>query len=88
MSLMQHGRVVLIVTVGTSFGALIGSAVTWWLVKRHLYDSIDRLLDEVSRLTRQVDGLCKAIEYKKDRKSEFFSTTEEDTDVYEDAYEG
>ena len=82
------GRVVLIVTVGTSVGALIGSAVTWWLVRRHLCDSIARLLDEVSRLTRQVDGLRKSIEDKRKRKSELFSSTEEDNDVYEDAYGG
>jgi hypothetical protein len=88
MSFMLNRRVILVVSVGAGAGALIGSAVTWWLVRRSLYISIVRLVDEVERLSQVIERLQRTLEGKAARKLAPSSSADEDDDLFEDAYGG
>ena len=89
MSSVFDKRVVLIIATGTGLGALISSAITYLVVKRTLTETLLQLVERVSQLTQQVDRLRRLLEEKQARKPGFlFSSTEEEDDVYEDAYGG
>ena len=78
----------MVVIAGTSIGALFGSTITWWLIKRRLFRGLERLLEVVEHLAQQVDELHRTIDDKPTRKSGLVSSLDDDTDIYEDAYGG
>ena len=80
------------VAMALSAGILIGSGATWWLFGRRLTAAVQRLAQQILELRRELDRLRSLLEERLVpigvRRNDVTSFTDDDEDVYEDAYDG
>ena len=82
----------IVVAMALGAGILIGSGATWWLFGRRLTVAVQRLAQQILELRRELDRLRLSLEERvlpiSVRRNDVPYLTDDDEDVYEDAYDG